>query len=146
MDNFEKIIEIQEQVVTDNRDLIVKLLEPDDLVDELIQKRLLGRSGAQRVQLPGTSREEKNRIICEQLTTAGPDALNKFCEILRKNKRQTFIAERQEKCEYQDFLFGFAICYLAPIQAIKPHKGHYVLQFVTTVKGNFQLRLLVDFH
>ena len=109
MDNLEKIIEVQEQVVTDNRDFIVKHLDADDLIDELIQERLLGRSGAQRVQLPGTSREEKNRIICEQLTTAGPDALKEFCKILRKNKRQTFIAERLEKCEYRDSLIGFTI-------------------------------------
>jgi len=93
-------LDVQEKVLTKNHSFIIKHLEADDLIDELIQERLVGRSGAQRVQLPGTSREEKNRIICEQLTTAGPNAVNKFCKILRHNKRQIFIAEQLEKCKF----------------------------------------------
>ena len=96
---MESSLDALEKVLTDNCNFIIKHLEADDLIDELIQERLLGRSGAQRVQLQGTSREQKNRIICEQLTTAGPDALNKFCKILRNSKRQLFIAERLEKCK-----------------------------------------------
>ena len=91
---------LQEQVLTENRDFLVKHLDADDVIDELIQERLMGRSATQRVQLAGTSRGDKNRIIYDQLTIAGPDAVNKFCKILRKNKRQIFIAERLEKCEY----------------------------------------------
>ncbi|XP_065888183.1 uncharacterized protein [Dysidea avara] len=55
----------------------------------------MGQSAAQRVQLVGTSRGDKNRIIYEQLTTAGPNAVDNF---LRKDERQTFIAEQLEKC------------------------------------------------
>ena len=99
MSDVESSLDLQEQVLIKNRNFIIKHLEPDDIIDELIQEHLLGRSSAQRVQLPGKSREEKNRIICEQLTTAGPDALNKFCKILRNNKRQIFIAERLEQCK-----------------------------------------------
>jgi len=91
---------VQEQALTENRDFLVKHLDADDVIDKLIQERLMGRSAAQRVRLAGTSRGDKNRIICDQLTIAGPDAVNKLCEILRKNKRQVFIAERLEKCEY----------------------------------------------
>ena len=100
MSDVESGLDVQEQVLTKNCNFIIKHLEAEDLIDELIQERLLGRSGAQRVQLPGTSREEKNRIICEQLNTAGPDALNKFCKILRNNERQIFIAERLEQCKW----------------------------------------------
>ena len=90
---------VQEQVLTENRDFIVKHLDAEDVIDELIQERLMGRSASQRVHLPGTSRVDKNRIICEQLSTAGPDAVYKFCKILRNNKRQIFIAKQLEKCE-----------------------------------------------
>ena len=97
----ENSLVVQEQVITENRDFIVKHLDAEDVIDELIQERLVGRSSAQQIQLSCTSRADKNRIICEQLTMAGPGAINKFCKILRNNRRQTFIAERLEKCECQ---------------------------------------------
>lgn len=95
-DNETSLAEI-EQILEDNRDFIIRYLEPDDLIDELIQARLVGPNAAQRMQLPDRSRTDKNRIIFEQLNTAGPDSLNVFCEILRRNKRQDFIAERLDK-------------------------------------------------
>ena len=93
-------LEQQEQVLQNNRDFIVKRLDPDDLIDELIQANLIGQNAAQRVQLMGTSRVEKNRIIFDQLITCGPGALEKFCEILKRKKRQSFIAEQLEKRKY----------------------------------------------
>jgi len=92
---------LQKQMLTENRDFLVKNLDADDVIDKLIQEGLVGSSAAQRVQLAGTSREDKNRIICDQLTIAGPDAVYKFCKILRNNKWQIFIAEQLEKCEYE---------------------------------------------
>ena len=93
-------LEQQEQVLTDNRDFIVKHLDPDDIIDGLIQDRLIGENAAQKVTQPmGWSRQEKNRIIVDQLTMSGPGAVEKFCEIIRRKKRQIFIAEELEKCE-----------------------------------------------
>ena len=94
-------LEQQEQVLENNRDFIVKRLDADDVIDELIQAKLIGQNAAQRVELMGTSRLEKNRIIFDQLITCGPGALEKFCEILKRKKRQSFIAEQLEKCEYE---------------------------------------------
>ena len=85
-------------MLTENRDFIIKYLDADDVIDQLIQARLMGKNAAQRVELVTTSRVEKNRIIFEQLSTAGPGALEQFCDILKKEKRQTFIGERLEKC------------------------------------------------
>ena len=99
MANMEKTLVAQGQVLLENRDFIVTHLDAEDIIDELIQERLMGRSAAQRVQLAGSSRMDKNRIICEQLSTAGPDAVCKFCKILRNGRRQSFIAERLEECE-----------------------------------------------
>ena len=98
MANCEVSLEQQEQVLEDNRDFIVRRLDADEVIDELIQANLIGQNAAQRVQLMGTSRVEKNRIIFDQLITCGPDALEKFCKILRRRKRQSFIAEHLEKC------------------------------------------------
>ena len=93
--------EQQKRVLTSNHEFIVDNLDADDVIDELIQKKMMGRNAAQRVQLERMSRVEKNRIIVDQLSIAGPGALEKFCEILRRNKRQMFIAKELEKCEYE---------------------------------------------
>lgn len=90
----------QKQVLTDNRDFIVDNLDPDDVIDELIRDNLIGENAAQKVtQQIGLSREEKNRIIVDQLSMSGTDAVKRFCDIIRERKRQTFIAEELEKCE-----------------------------------------------
>ena len=99
MANSQMTLEQQEQVLESNRDFIVKRLYPDDVIDELIQAKLIGQDAAQRVELKNTSRVEKNRIIFDQLITCGPGALERFCEILRRKERQSFISEQLEKCE-----------------------------------------------
>ena len=98
MADIKEILELQERVLTENRDFIIKHLDADDVIDELIQARLMGKNSAQKVELVTMSRRDKNRIICEQLSTAGPGALEKFCNILKKESRQAFIAEQLEKC------------------------------------------------
>ena len=98
MEDIRETLELQERVLTENRDFIIKHLDADDVIDELIQARLMGKNSAQKVELVTMSRRDKNRIICEQLSTAGPGALEKFCDILKKESRQTFIAEQLEKC------------------------------------------------
>jgi len=100
--DVENSLIVQGQVLTENREFIVTHLDAEDVIDELIQERLMGRSATQRLQLTGTSRGDKNRIICDQLTTAGPGAVIKFCKILRDSRRQIFIAERLEKSESVD--------------------------------------------
>ena len=90
----------QKQVLTDNRDFIVDNLDPDDVIDELIQDHLIGENAAQKVTQPmGWSRQEKNRIIVDQLGMSGPGAVEKFCKIIRRKNRQIFIAEELEKCK-----------------------------------------------
>ena len=93
-------LEQQKKVLENNRAFIVESLDADDVIDEL-PANLIGQNARQRVELMGTSRLEKNRIIFDQLITCGPGALEKFCEILRKKKRQSFIAEQLEKCEFE---------------------------------------------
>jgi len=92
--------EQQKKVLTNNREFIVGNLDADDVIDELIQEKMIGCNAGQRVQLVGmTSGVDKNRIIVDQLSIAGPGALEKFCQVLRKKERQTYIAEKLEECE-----------------------------------------------
>ena len=97
--DFESSLEQQEQVLISNRDFIIKHLDADDVIDELIQARLIGKNAAQRIGLMTMSRIDKNRIIFEQLSIAGPGALKKFCDIFKKDERQTFIAMKIEQCK-----------------------------------------------
>ena len=92
----ETILEEEREILAKNRKFVVDNLEADDVIDELIQSRLIGRNAAQRVQLVGVSRVEKNRIIVEQLNTCGPGTLEVFCGILRRCRRQSFIADQLE--------------------------------------------------
>ena len=91
-------LELQEKVLTDNRDFIIKHLDADDVINQLIQAQLIGKNAAQQVELVMMSRVDKNRIICEQLSIAGPGALERFCDIIKKESRQAFITEQLEKC------------------------------------------------
>lgn len=90
-------LEEQEKVFLANRDFIIKYLDADDVIDELIQAQLIGRSAAQRLGLMSMSRVDKNRVIYEQLHMTGPGSLQTFCDVLKKKKRQLFIAERLER-------------------------------------------------
>ena len=90
----------QNEVLKVNRNFIVDNLDPDDVIDELIQNHLISENAAQKVTQPmGWSKEEKNRTIIDQLSTSGPGAVKKFCEIIRRKKRQLFIVEKLEKCK-----------------------------------------------
>ena len=101
MADIKAILEQQERVLTENRDFIVKHLDADDILDHLIQARMIGENAAQRIGLVTMSRVDKNRIIFDQLTIAGPGVLERFCDILKKKKRQIFIAEKLENCKYE---------------------------------------------
>ena len=91
------MIVVAEKVLTENRDFIIQHLEADDVIDKLIQAQLMSKNAAQQGGLVKMSRVDKNRIICEQLSTAGPRALERFCDIIKKESRQRFIADQMEK-------------------------------------------------
>ena len=82
------------EILTANCKFIVDYLEPDDVIDELIQACIVGENTAQQMLLVGVSRAEKNRIIVEQLDTSGPGTLEAFCGILGRRGRQTFSYSR----------------------------------------------------
>ena len=90
-------LEQQERVLTENCTLIINLFDADDVINELIQARMISDHAAQRIGLVTMTTQDKNRIIFDQLSTAGPGALEKLCDILKKKKRQAYIADILEK-------------------------------------------------
>ena len=96
----EASLDEEREILAKNRKFIVENLDADDVMDDLIQSRIIGGNAAQQVQLMGVSRVEKNRIIVEQLKTCGPGTLKVFCGILRRCERQSFIADQLEKSRF----------------------------------------------
>ena len=90
-------MELQKQLFTDCRPYIVQYLSPEDIVDHLISKHLIGQSAQQQLGLLVKTPQEKNRIIVDELSNGGPDTLKKFCEILKKNGRKKHIADYLKK-------------------------------------------------
>ena len=99
-----------ERVLNSNRTFIINKLNPEDVIDELIEEKILGKFASQRVQL-NITRTEKNRIIVDQLLNAEPSALRKFIAILKVNKSQAFIANKLEKCELLLTEMHSYVCY-----------------------------------
>ena len=93
----DKRLELQKKVFTNCREYIVKHLNPDDIVDNLVSKHLIGDTACQQLCLPIKITQDKNRIIVNELSSGGPDTLEKFCAILNENSRIKHISDQLQK-------------------------------------------------
>ena len=74
---------------------------------------MIGENAAQKITQPmGWSSEAKNRITIDQLSMSGPGAARKFCEKIRRKKRQTFIAEKLENYRYYSLCSYIQLMYM----------------------------------
>ena len=96
----EKKLELQKEVFTNCRQYIVQYLNPNDILDHLISKHLIGENASQELGLPIKTAQEKNRTIVNELYIGGPDTFGKFCEILKNTSRTKHIADHLEKGMY----------------------------------------------
>ena len=71
----------------DNRDFIIDYLDADNIIDQLIKANLISEKAEQ--SLIGKSIIDENRIVFEQLSNAGPGALENFRKILKNQRRRT---------------------------------------------------------
>ena len=89
-------LSLEKQILMDNRDFIIKHLDADDIIDELVQARLLSQNSAN--SLIGKSKVDKNRIIFQQLNGhAESGSLEKFRKVLKNRRRQTTMSDELEK-------------------------------------------------
>ena len=99
IDELQRKLELQKEVFTNCWQYIIQYLSPDDIVDHLISEHLIGNSARQKLSLDKT-KDEKNRIIVDELCSGGPDTFEKFCVILKKNSITKHIANRLENGIY----------------------------------------------
>ena len=89
--------EVIDEVISNQRVLLSQKLSADDLMDHLIAAKLVDESVGQKLSLMCFTPMEKNRMIISSLSTGPPDTLKKFCAILRKVKKYSYIADELEK-------------------------------------------------
>ena len=90
-------LSLEKEVLMKNRENIIKYLDADDIINDLIHARLVSESTPQ--DLIGKSKVDKNRIIYEQLINAESGALEKFREVLNNQRRQTPLTKQLGKRE-----------------------------------------------
>ena len=93
----EERLKLERKVLMNNRNYIVQYLNPDDVMDDLISKQLIGQNAHKELKQPTKTAKEKNRIIVDELYNGGPDTLERFCEILKENRGAKFMADKLEK-------------------------------------------------
>jgi len=89
--------EIIEEVLSNKRVFLTQNLSSDDLVDYLAQERMIDDSTRQKLEMHCFTPMEKNRWIIESLITGPPNTLKRFCAILRKVKKSSYIADELER-------------------------------------------------
>ncbi|XP_065901002.1 uncharacterized protein [Dysidea avara] len=89
--------EIIEEVLSNKRVFLTQNLSSNDLVDYLVQERMIDDSIHQKLGMPCFTPMEKNRWIIDSLVTGPPNTFKRFCAILRKVKKYNYIAEELER-------------------------------------------------
>ena len=77
--------ELEREVLTNKRHYLVENIKPEDLIDHLISKKLIGTNAKQKFELPVTTTDKKVQIILDDLERSCPGFLGDFCEVLRKS-------------------------------------------------------------
>ena len=114
--DIEKRLELQKEIFTVCQNYLVQCLNPDDVMDHLISKHLIGDSTYQQLRLSNKTKQEKNRIIVDGLSSGGPGTLEKFCVILKENKITKHIADHLKKGTYVLIIPSLSIGYYSNLR------------------------------
>ena len=95
--DVEERLKLQRKILMNNRNYIVQYLNPDDVMDDLTSKQLIGQNALEQLKQPTMAAKERNRIIVDELYNGGADTLERFCEILKENRGTKFMADKLEK-------------------------------------------------
>lgn len=102
MDGFvyvrdEDIERIENEVLLNKQQYLITHVKPDDILDSLIAKKLMGSFADQKYSLRDNSTSDKVRIILEDLKRSRPGYLKEFCTILRDSRTQDHIVAELQK-------------------------------------------------
>jgi len=88
---------IEKEVLLNKQEYLVSRVKPDDIIDYLIAKKLVGGFASQKFSLPTNTPDDKVRIILEELRRSRPGYLKEFCTILKESRTQDHIVFELEK-------------------------------------------------
>ena len=97
-------LDIAAEVISNQRVLLSQKLSSDDLMDYLIADRLVDNSTGEKLSMMCFTPVEKNRMIITSLSKGPPGTLKRFCAILRKVTKYSYIADELEKGTYHEYL------------------------------------------
>ena len=102
MDGFvyvrtEDLEKIENEVLRNKQQYLVTHVKPDDILDALVQNKLVGNSADQKYSLPTNTVSDKARIILDELRRSRPGYLKEFCTILKESRTQDHIVAELQK-------------------------------------------------
>jgi len=96
-------------VLTNKRHYLVKNIKPEDLIDHLISKKLIGTNAKQKFELRVTTTDEKVQIILNDLERSYPGFLRDFCEVLRRSAQDHVAQVLQQGTDCMHVLTKFKV-------------------------------------
>lgn len=88
---------IENEVLLNKQQYLVTHVKPDDIIDALIAKKLVGSFAGQKFSLPTNTPSDKVRIILEDLRRSRPGYLKEFCAILQESRTQDHVVAELQK-------------------------------------------------
>ena len=93
----EDLEKIEREVLLNKQDYLVNHVKPDDILDALIAKKLVGNFAGQKFSLPTSTTSDKVRIILDEIKRSRPGYLKEFCTILKESRTQDHVVEELRK-------------------------------------------------
>lgn len=93
----EDLEKIEREVLLNKQDYLVSHVKPEDILDPLIAKKLVGISAEQKFSLTTSTTSDKVRIILDDIMRSRPGYLKEFCNILKESRTQDHVVEELQK-------------------------------------------------
>lgn len=93
----EDLEKIEDEVLRNKQQYLVTHVKPDDILDALVQNKLVGDSADQQYNLRTNTISDKVRIILNELRRSRPGYLKEFCTILKGSRTQDHIVAELQK-------------------------------------------------
>ena len=109
----EDLEKIEKEVLLNKQEYLVSHVKPDDIIDALIAKKLVGHFASQKYSIPTNTASDKVRIILEDIKRSRPGYLKEFCDILKDSRTQDHVvAELQKGTRFYGLFIQTWIVYL----------------------------------
>lgn len=89
----EDLGKIEREVLLNKQEYLVNHVKPDDIIDSLVSKKLVGDFATQKFSLLTNTASDKVRVILEDVKRSRPGYLKEFCTVLQESRTQDHIVD-----------------------------------------------------